>query len=346
MKTHLHEKHHEKLPRISVITAVYNAEAFLEPTLRSLLAQTHRDFEAVIVDDGSADNSNEIVERLAAGDSRIRIVRQANTGIAGALNRGIHESRGEFIAFLDHDDLWKPDKLARQLACIEQDDSVGFVGCYSALIKPDGSSLGWRFGTAAAGNVYRDMLFCDLVAGGSVALVRRAAFDQAGLFDPAPEIQGRSDWEQWIRISRLWKYAMVEDILVGYTRSPTNYSRDYDHMANAGKAVLDKAAADDPDFDARTRVRAQARDTFGVFCIGFADGELESIGPMLRRSLSQSWRPVMLSPKRLLVVALFLLARIAPRPLFNRIWGIVARLVFQLKPGVSFLQTRGPKPGA
>jgi glycosyltransferase involved in cell wall biosynthesis len=333
---------YEKLPRISVITAVHNAEAFLEPTLRSLLAQTHRNFEAIIVDDGSEDNSIEIVERLASGDSRFRIFRQANKGIAGALNRGIRESRGEFIAFLDHDDLWKPEKLARQLKCIERDDSVGFVGCYSALIKPDGSCLGWRFGTMAAGNVYRDMLFCDLVGGGSVALVRRAAFDQAGLFDPAPEIQGRSDWEQWIRISRLWKFAMVADTLVGYTRSPANYSRDYDHMANAGKAVLDKAAADDPGFDARTRARAQARDTFGIFCMGFADGELDSIGHMLRRSLSQSWRPVLLSPKRLLVVVLFLLARVAPRPLFKGIWNVVSRLVFQLKPGQSFLGTQGP----
>ncbi len=336
----------EKPPRISVITAVFNAEAFLEPTLRSLLAQTHRDFEAIIVDDGSKDNSIEIAQRLAAGDPRFRISRQANRGIAGALNRGIRESRGEFIAFLDHDDLWRPDKLARQLECIKQDDDVGFVGCYSALIKPDSSCLGWRFGTKAAGNVYHDMLYCDLVAGGSVALVRRAAFDQAGLFDPDLEIQGRSDWDQWIRISRLWKYAMVEDILVGYTRSPTNYSRDYDHMVKAGKAVLDKAAADDPDLDAGTYDRVQARDAFGVFCMGFADGELKSIGHLLRKSLSHSWRPVLFSPKRLLVVVLFLLARITPRPLFNGIWGIVARLIFDLRPGQSFLQTGPPGPGS
>jgi hypothetical protein len=76
--------------------------------------------------------------------------------------------------------------------------------------------------------------------------------------------------------------------------------------------------------------------------MGFADGELDSIGHMLRRSLSQSWRPVLLSPKRLLVVVLFLLARVAPRPLFKGIWNVVSRLVFQLKPGQSFLGTQGP----
>jgi glycosyltransferase involved in cell wall biosynthesis len=179
---------------------VYNAENFLKPTIQSLLTQTYQNFEAIIVDDGSKDASMEIVERLAASDQRIRIFRQKNTGVAGALNRGLQESRGEFIAFLDHDDLWKADKLARQLACFEMDESLGLVGCYSALIDSCGTCLGWRFGTAASGNVYRRMLFCDLVAGGSVAMVRKTAFEQSGHFDSALEIQGRSDWDQWIRI--------------------------------------------------------------------------------------------------------------------------------------------------
>jgi len=327
-------------PRVSVITAVFNAESFLEPTLRSLLAQTFRDFEAIIIDDGSQDSSIELIEQMAGNDARIRVFRQANSGIAGALNRGLQESRGALIAFLDHDDLWQPDKLACQVECLDRDETVGFVGCYSALINPEGRCLGWRFGTAAWGDVYRRMLFCDLVAGGSVPLVRKEAFEEAGPFDPSPELQGRTDWDQWIRLSRCWKYATVEKTLVGYTRRSSNFSRDFQRMADAGKAVLSKAAVSDPDFDQRTLQRAQARDTFGIFCMGFADGEISSIGSLLRQSLSLSWRPVLLSPRRLLVVGLFLVAKILPNALFRRFWQLVARVTFRLNPGEPFLPDR------
>jgi len=324
-------------PRISVITTVYNAESTLEPTLRSLLAQTYRDFEALIVDDGSTDASIRIAEYFAAKDPRIRIFRQANSGFAGAFNRGLRESRGEFIAMLDHDDLWLPDKLACQVELLDQEQTVGFVGCYSALINADGRCLGWRFGTGASGDVYRRMLFCDLVAGGSVALVRKAAIEQAGFFDPAAEIRGRSDWDEWIRISRLWKFAMVKKILVGYRRSPANFSRNYQHMVEAGKAVLAKAASSDPALHKDLLARAEGRDIFGVFCIGFADGEIASIGGLLRQSLARSWRPVLLSPRRLLVVALFLTAKIMPDAQFQKIWRYVARMIFRVTPGEMFL---------
>ncbi|WP_299464586.1 glycosyltransferase family A protein [uncultured Gimesia sp.] len=331
-------------PRISVITAVYNAEHFLANTLRSLLGQTYEDFEAVVIDDGSSDASLEIVERFAADDDRIRVFSQANSGVAGALNRGLRESRGEFIAFLDHDDLWKPEKLALQLDCFERDESLGFAGCYSALVNPDGHCLGWRFGSAASGDVYRKMLFCDLVGGGSVAMVRRAAFDQAGLFDPRPEIRGRSDWDQWIRIARSCTFATVEKTLVGYTRGASNYSRDYRQMVRAGAAVLAKAALGDPDLDTRTLVRARARDTFGIFCMAFADGEFGSASGLLRQSISFSWRPLMFSPRRLLVVALFLVAKITPRARFEALWRWVASAVFGLTPGEPFLIDAGGSP--
>ena len=327
----------EKSPRVTVITAVFNAESFIEPTLRSLLAQTFTDFEAIVIDDGSRDASMEVVERVAGRDTRVRIIRQENTGIAGALNRGLNESRGEFIGFLDHDDLWRPDKLDRQVEALERDETIGFVGCYSALITPDGRCLGWRFGTAARGNVYRRMLFCDLVAGGSVPLVRKKAFEAAGHFDPAPEIQGRTDWDQWIRLSRRSSYATVEGVLVGYTRSSSNFSRNYQRMANAGKAVLSKTASSDPAIDRQTLQRAQARDTFGIFCMGLADGEIATIGGLLRQSLALSWRPVMLSPRRLLVVSIFLIAKILPGTLFPGFWRVVARFVFRLNPGEPFL---------
>lgn len=323
-------------PRVSVITTVYNAERFLEPTLLSLLNQNFTDFEAIVVDDGSKDQSAALVQRLARDDDRIRLFRQENRGFSHAVNRGLSEARGEFVAFLDHDDLWHPDKLALQLECFEQAPDVGMVACYSALLDADRRHTGWRFGTRAHGQVYRQMVFCDLVAGGSVPMVRRAVIDQAGPFDTAPKIQGRSDWDEWLRISRLCDYAMVEAPLVGYTRRPENYSSNYQRMIRAGKTVLDKAAVADPQLVGRSWRATLARDAFGIFCLAMADEQWKEAGRILRYSLSISWRPVALAPHRWGMVTLFVLARLLPRRLYRPVWRCVAQTMFGLTPGTAF----------
>lgn len=326
-------------PRVSVVTAAYNAEAFLERTLRTLLTQTYGDFESIVVDDGSTDRSAEIVERLALGDPRVRLIRQDNGGVAAALNRGLDAARGELVAFLDHDDLWHPTKLARQVEEIDRDPHVGLVGCYSTLVDPQGRGVGWRFGSPAHGDVYREMLFCDLIAGGSVALARRAAIEAVGGFDPAPEIAGRSDWDMWLRIARSWRVRSVDATLVGYTRSERNYSRDYQKMLDAGRAVLAKAAAGDANLDDRTLQRAAARDAYGIFCLCLADAQVEAARACLIRSLALSWRPVVLAPKRWIGVAGLALATVLPRDVFAGIWRTVVR--FRFGPG-SRRFDRGP----
>lgn len=325
-------------PPVSVITTLYNAESFLSATLRSLLAQTFTDYEAIIVDDGSTDGSADLARRLTVDDPRFRVIQQPNQGYPRAVNRGLAESRGTFVAFLDHDDLWRADKLERQLQCFERNPNVGFVGCYSALLDPNLRCTGWRFGSPEYGSVYSTMVFCDLVAGGSVPLVRRQALEQAGLFDPAPEVLGRSDWDQWLRLSRHAEFAMVEEVLVGYTRRASNFSADYRRMIDAGEAVLAKASTADPSLDAATLRRARARDAFGIFCLCLADGQFDDAAHILRHSLSIAWAPVLLAPRRWGVLSLFLLARAIPERIYTRIWRSVARTMFGITPGTPFVQ--------
>lgn len=327
----------ESVPLVSVITTVYNAESFLEPTLRSLLTQTFTDFEAIVIDDGSTDGSADLVERLAQNDPRIRLIRQVNQGHALATNRALAETRGALIAFLDHDDLWLPQKLQRQVERLEHDQQAGFVGCYSALLDAQLRCTGWRFGTHANGAVYRRMRFCDLVGGGSVPLVRREAIERVGFLDPAPEVQGREDWEFWLRIARHFPYSMVQETLVGYVRRPSNYSADYQRMVRAGVAVLGKAALEDSELDARTMEQARARDSFGIFCLSLADGKSDEAAGILRKSLAISWLPVVLSPQRLGIVLLFALARVLPEKVYARIWRTVTRRMFGITPGEEFL---------
>jgi glycosyltransferase involved in cell wall biosynthesis len=325
-------------PLVSVVTTVYNAESFLEFTLCSLLAQTFKDFEAIVIDDGSTDGSADIVQRLADKDARIRLIRQANQGYSRAVNTGLSAARGPLIAFLDHDDLWRPEKLQRQVERLEQDPLAGLVSCYSALLDDKQCCSGWRFGSHASGSVYRRMRFCDLVAGGSVPLVRREAIERAGNVDASPAIQGRSDWDMWLRLSRHCRFTMVEEILVGYVRRPTNYSTDYQRMIQAGAAVLVKAAAEDPELDGHTLQRARARDVFGIFCLSLADGSLAEAAGLLRHSLSISWVPLALAPRRWGILTIFALARLLPRAVYTQVWNRFARLMFGITPGTPFLR--------
>lgn len=113
-------------PKISIIVPVYNAESFIKETIESVRAQQETDWELILVDDCSRDNSREIINDICRQDSRIRLVAlKENGGAAGARNRGVDEARGRYICYLDSDDLWRPDKLRRELAFMEAPDNKG-----------------------------------------------------------------------------------------------------------------------------------------------------------------------------------------------------------------------------
>src|SRR6185295_12575788 len=187
-------------PRVSVVIPVFQSETRIGRTLARLKQQTFADFEVVVVNDGSTDGTASVIERAMVEDSRIRVDEQSNCGLARARNRGVEESRGDMIAFLDDDDLWHRSKLALQVARFDGGTGPAVVTCYSALVDIDGNLLGWRFGGRAEGNVYREMLEWDMVSGGSVALVSRGAIESCGGFDET--LSEREDWDLWIRIAR------------------------------------------------------------------------------------------------------------------------------------------------
>jgi len=128
--------------KVSIIVPVYNAEAFLEDTIRSVQAQEERDWELLLVDDCSGDGSVRIIERFAAEDGRIRLLRQSrNQGAARARNRGVEEAKGRYIAFLDGDDLWRPRRLSAELALMEA-RHAGFVFSGYEFADEKGQGLG------------------------------------------------------------------------------------------------------------------------------------------------------------------------------------------------------------
>jgi teichuronic acid biosynthesis glycosyltransferase TuaG len=146
-----------KTPLVSVITAGYNAEGFIAETIASVRAQSLTDWEMIIADDASSDRTAEIVSAIAAEDPRVRLIRlQQNGGVARARNAALEQARGRYIAFLDSDDLWLPEKLARQVAFMADHDAAVSYTAFRR-INEDGSSLG-RVVRVPARLTYRQLL--------------------------------------------------------------------------------------------------------------------------------------------------------------------------------------------
>ena len=128
-------------PRVSVVMPVYNAEGFVEAAARSILDQTFTDLELIAVDDGSTDGSGAILDRLAAADPRLRIVRRPNTGVTGALNDGLAAARAPLIARMDADDVSAPTRLEKQLAYLDAHPDIGLLGCAWTTCPADGRRI-------------------------------------------------------------------------------------------------------------------------------------------------------------------------------------------------------------
>ncbi len=161
---------HTKQALVSVIVPSYNASRYISETLESVLSQTYRNFEVIVVDDGSKDNTPDIVADYARRDSRIRLVNQPNSGCGAARNRGIAEASGEFIAPLDADDVWYPQKLEKQVASLERNgENWGLTYCWSKSINERGEAVKPLCHWPISGNVFRALIYRNIIGNASVS---------------------------------------------------------------------------------------------------------------------------------------------------------------------------------
>lgn len=250
-------------PLISVIVPVYNGERFLAETLRSALLQTYPHFEIIVVDDGSRDGTGAITAELARKDARLRAVRQENAGVAAARNRGIAEARGSLVAPLDADDLWRPEKLAKQVAAFARGGpSVGLVYCWSERIDEDGFILPGRGNTHTdEGEVLPQAIMTNIVGHASGALMARAAVLAAGGFDTTlrqQKAEGCEDKKLYIAIAERHRFAVVREPLVGYRLVRSSMSRNIAQMRRSHELVLEWAKARHPELPAALFERARS----------------------------------------------------------------------------------------
>ena len=211
------------MPEVSVIIAAYNRAHLVGLTIESVLAQTYQDFEVAVVDDGSTDNTREVVARyevLAGG--KLRYIYQPNGGLSAARNTGCRMARGRYLAFLDADDLWKPGKLAKQVPVLEANPHVGLVSAMAEVINADGTQVLGIKPARPAGATLREMV-TEGTQPPSSFLVRRNASESIGHFDPAIT-RGVEDVDYCFRLARRWKFICLPDVLIQYRCHDTNLS--------------------------------------------------------------------------------------------------------------------------
>ena len=212
------------MPRVSVIVPAYNAERFLAATLQSACASTYRDFEVVVVDDGSSDATAAVAEAFAP---TVRVIRQSNRGMSASRNRAVQDSDSEFVALLDADDLWHPRKLELQIDAMDREPEAGL--CFSEFVSWDGASPvqfpaepALLLDERLSGWIYHQMLLTNFVLPSS-ALLRRTVFNDLGLFKC--DNQKTDDWEYFVRASRSYRFIKLAAALVAYRQSPASLSR-------------------------------------------------------------------------------------------------------------------------
>jgi glycosyltransferase involved in cell wall biosynthesis len=226
-------------PLVSVIIPNHNRGRFLDEAIQSVLGQSYSPLEVIVVDDGSTDDSAAVGARYA---DRITWIAQECRGVSAARNRAIAASHAPFVAFLDADDMWLPDKLARQMEKFGA-DGIGLVYCGAEYIDVDGQSLGVDLGHLE-GDVLQPLVLLEhtITAGGSSAVVRRECLNQVGVF--AEDLEVSEDWDLWRRIAAVSSVALVREPLVRYRQHPQNRHHDVDRLRRNMLRALDRLFSD------------------------------------------------------------------------------------------------------
>lgn len=207
-------------PTVSVVIPAYNAAIYLPKTIESILQQSFQDFEILVVNDGSTDDTVKHVSSFT--DCRVKLINQENQGCATARNTGVLAAKGEYIAFLDSDDLWEPTKLEKQVQCLDKNPDFGLVYTWVDFSDREAKPTGKVRKVFAEGNVFQEMLTCNVVSCGSVPLVRRECFDTIGLFDT--DLWTAEDKDLWLRISTRYPFGLIKEPLVYYRQHPSSKS--------------------------------------------------------------------------------------------------------------------------
>jgi len=221
---------------VSVIIPAYNSREHIAEAVQSALDQTYQPVEVIAIDDGSTDGTGEVLRSFG---NKIRYIRKENGGPASARNVGIESAAGEFVAFLDGDDIWYPQKLEKQMSLFQGD--VGLVYARVDSFDENGPVEKVRK-PLIRGEVFERLFNKNLISTSTV-VVKKECFDKVGLFDEDPDLISVEDYDMWLRIAALTKVDFLDEPLIKYRLHPGGISKNYHRSYNGEMKVLTKNLA-------------------------------------------------------------------------------------------------------
>ncbi len=231
-------KHNSNNPEVSVIIPTYNRAHLIKRAIQSVLNKTYQNFEIIVVDDGSVDNTEEVVKNF--NNQKIRYIRyNENKGVAAARNTGIKATRGDYIAFQDSDDEWFPNKLERQMEVfknVSPDVGVVYTGTWR-IRNNERIYLPLFTGKQREGNICKELKE-NFVMPAPAAIVKKECFNRVGMFEE--RLPRLVDWELWLRISKYYEFKYISEPLVTQYYTPNSISTDLNAYIEAHKLILEK----------------------------------------------------------------------------------------------------------
>ena len=226
----------ESIPLVSVILPTYNAAAYLGKAIESILAQSYRHFELIIINDGSSDNTTALLAKYS--DPRILVINQPNLGLPKALNAGIQVAKGKYLARQDADDVSLSERLAQQVAFMEKNPSCALLGSWTNIMNTKDDGLG-GFSSKSSGRQHQHptangalqvLLLINNQFVHSSAMIRTACLKAIGLYSENPEHFPPEDYDLWLRIAQQYSIANLPQVLLEYLEVPTSISRTKENL--------------------------------------------------------------------------------------------------------------------
>jgi glycosyltransferase involved in cell wall biosynthesis len=233
---------------------------FLPSALESVIAQTFSDWEAIVVDDGSTDDTKEIVNRFIKDyGTKFRYIYQENQGVSGAKNTGIANSKGEYIALLDADDEWLPERLAEGVKVLDKESNVGLVHANSMRISEAGEiiRINKRVQRFLSGWIFEYLFLRKANISCPTVLFRRECIEKVGSFDEKLSRLGCEDRDLWLRIAKHYRFAYIDKVLARYRVRGSSMSKDASKMLEARYYVIKKFASGNKFFILKRRALQQ-----------------------------------------------------------------------------------------
>ena len=315
------------MKKVSVIIPVYKVEKYIAATVQSALDQTYKDLEVIIVDDGSPDRSIEICQQFT--DSRIEIIRQQNRGVCAARNTGIRHAQGKYLAFLDGDDLWLPEKLEKHIEHLENSPTVGVSFSRSAFINEAGQSLG-IYQMPKLKKITPPLILCrNPIGNGSVPVLRQEVLEAIRFPDNLygtindcyfdERLHHIEDVECWLRIAIQtdWQIEGIPEPLTLYRVNSAGASTNLSKQFESLEKVLEKTRAYAPELIAQWEAPAKAYQLRFIARRAVRMQAKSTAVEMAHRALFTHWCILLDEPRRtLLTLAAAYLLWLLPQPLY------------------------------